>query len=82
MTVEDLNKLSFEEALTALEDIVHQLESGNVKLDAALSFYEKGVRLKQLCTQKLADAQLRIDKLIISDNGEITGKEPLDVDTL
>lgn len=74
-------ELSFEEALNELETIVRRLESGQVKLDEALAFYERGVKLKNLCTKKLADAKARIDKLVTNDAGEIIAKEPLDVDT-
>ena len=71
---------TFEEALTELENIVRNLESGRVQLEQAVEAYEKGMRLKRLCEQKLADAQARIDQLTVNENGEITGKENFDVE--
>lgn len=71
---------TFEEALTELENIVRSLESGRVQLEQAVEAYEKGMRLKRLCEQKLADAQARIDQLTVNENGEITGKENFDVE--
>lgn len=75
-------KKTFEEALTELENIVRSLESGRVQLEQAVEAYEKGIKLKQICEQKLADAKARIDKLTINENGEITGKEAFDVETV
>lgn len=73
---------TFEEALTELENIVRSLESGRVQLEQAVEAYEKGIKLKQICEKKLTDAKARIDKLTINENGEITGKEAFDVETV
>ena len=66
--------ISFEEALTKLEEIVYQLENGHIKLEEAVSAYEKGCIFKKICKEKLQNAKERIDKLIIQNN-EIIGKE-------
>jgi exodeoxyribonuclease VII small subunit len=47
------NKLSFESNLKKLEEIVEQLESGNVDLEKSVELYEKGVELKNICEEKL-----------------------------
>lgn len=78
---EEQSEMTFEEALSALEDIVRQLESGRVQLEEAVAYYEKGVRLKKMCEEKLKNAKARIDKLVIDANGEIVGKETFDVET-
>ena len=78
---EEQSEMTFEEALSALEDIVRQLESGRVQLEEAGAYYEKGVRLKKMCEGKLKNAKARIDKLVIDANGEIVGKESFDVET-
>ena len=78
---EEQSEKTFEEALSALEDIVRQLESGRVQLEEAVAYYEKGVRLKKMCEEKLKNAKARIDKLVIDANGEIVGKESFDVET-
>lgn len=77
MSENELNELSFEEALQKLEILVRELESGRIKLDDAVSAYEKAVALKKLCEEKLKTAQLKIEKLEISANGEMT-TTPLD----
>jgi exodeoxyribonuclease VII small subunit len=73
----DLNKISFEEALIQLENIVRELESGKIKLDDAVEVYEKAVTLKKFCEDKLKAAQLKIEKINVAADGNIT-VEPLD----
>lgn len=72
MTEEEIKNLSFEEALARLENIVRELESGRIKLDDAVSAYEKAVALKQLCENKLNDARLKIEKIEITPDGQTT----------
>lgn len=71
----EIKNLSFEEALVQLENIVRELESGRIKLDDAVNAYEKAVSLKQLCENKLKDAQLKIEKIEISPQGEMSVSE-------
>lgn len=71
----ELNELSFEDALTQLENIVKELESGRTKLDDAVNAYEKAIKLKQLCEAKLKSAQLKIEKLEITSADEIKTSE-------
>lgn len=77
MNDEDLQNLSFEEALAQLENIVRELESGRIKLDDAIAAYEKAVALKQLCENKLKAAQLKIEKIELGSDGELK-TAPLD----
>ena len=72
MNNEEIKNLSFEDALSQLENIVRELESGRIKLDDAVSAYEKAIALKQLCESKLKAAQLKIEKIEISKNDELT----------
>ena len=65
MNNEELKDLSFEDALL-------QLESGRIKLDDAVSAYEKAVVLKQLCETKLKAAQLKIEKIEVSPEGKLS----------
>ncbi len=74
---EELKDLSFEDALTRLETIVHELEAGRTKLDDAVTAYEKAVALRQFCENKLKAARLKIEKIQISPDGTIQ-TEPLD----
>ncbi len=73
----DLSKLSFEDALVQLENIVRELEGGKIKLDDAVEAYEKATALKKFCEEKLKAAQLKIEKINISPDGAIS-TEPLD----
>ncbi len=69
-TLSEIAKLSFEDALKELEDIVRRLEAGNAKLDDALAAYERGALLKQHCESKLREAQARVDKIVLGSDGK------------
>ena len=71
------DKLSFEEALVQLENLVKDLEGGKIKLDDAVEAYEKAVALKKFCEEKLHAAQLKIEKIENAPNGDLT-LSPLD----
>lgn len=73
----DLSKLSFEDALVQLENIVRELEGGKIKLDDSVEAYEKATALKKFCEEKLKAAQLKIEKINVSPDGAIS-TEPLD----
>jgi exodeoxyribonuclease VII small subunit len=72
----DVSGLSFEHAMKELEDIVRRLESGQVKLDEAVSAYERGAALKKHCEEKLAEARTKVEK--ITGSGKAIGLEPID----
>lgn len=74
---EDIKDLSFEDALIQLENIVRELESGRIRLDDAVKAYEKAVALKQLCETKLKAAQLKIEKIEVTPQGDLK-TTPLD----
>jgi len=61
---------SFESALKELEGIVKQLESGEAKLEEALSLFERGIRLSRFCSQKLEEAEKKIELLVKDSRGE------------
>jgi exodeoxyribonuclease VII small subunit len=56
-------RLSFEEALTRLKEIVEELEAENISLEESVKLYEEGIELSKICTQTLEDAELRIEKV-------------------
>lgn len=70
-----VEELSFEEALKELEEVVRLLETGRIKLEEAVSTYERGIALKNHCSKTLSEAKLKVEKLIIDKNGSIQGKE-------
>ena len=73
-TQEDIESLTFEAALKSLEEIVSQLDTGSIDLDKAVEAYERGAKLKEHCEKTLREAQLRIEKIEVDKNGEITTK--------
>ena len=75
----DIAKLSFEEALQELEQIVKRLEGGTGKLDDAIQSYERGTLLKRHCEAKLREAQARVDKIVITPDGSVA-TEPTALD--
>lgn len=79
-TANDIDAMSFEEALHELEAIVGQLESGNVKLEESIAQYERGEKLKARCEALLKTAEARIEKITLKADGSPAGVEPLDVE--
>ena len=70
-------EVDFEAALKALEDLVKQMESGELGLEASLAAFEKGVALTRQCQAALKQAELRVRTLT-----EDTGLEDLDLGSL
>ena len=75
---EDIAKLSFEEALAELEQIVAKLEGGQAPLAQSIEIYERGEALKKHCETLLKQAEMRIEKITLSRDGKPTGTAPLD----
>ena len=63
--------ISFEDALKKLESIVEHLENGELSLEAALKQYEEGVKLADLCTKRLTEAEKRVEVLMKMDTGKL-----------
>ncbi len=57
-------KISFEEALKRLEEIVETMEAGEVDLDRMVASFEEGQKLVQLCTDKLNEVEAKIEKIV------------------
>ncbi len=72
-----VESLSFEAALGELETIVKTLETGQTKLEDSIAQYERGIALKNHCDKKLKEAQAKIEKITITENGSIA-TQPLD----
>ena len=67
-------ELKFEEALQKLEQIVQEMESGDLPLEEILKKYEEGSKLVQLCSAKLHEAEKRIEVLMKQKNGSLSLK--------
>lgn len=61
-------KFTFEENLKKLEDIVEQLESGEINLEKSVELYEKGMILKNNCQEKLKKVEIQIKKIKVENN--------------
>jgi exodeoxyribonuclease VII small subunit len=64
-------KLSLEEAMARLEEVVAQLENDKLPLDKSLKLYEEGVKLASQCANELEAAKRKIQILQQSKDGEI-----------
>ena len=60
---------SFEASLEALEQIVHQLENGDLPLEKSLELFEDGIRLSRQCQERLNQAERRIEVLLRDNQG-------------
>lgn len=69
-----MSKKTFEESLKQLEQIVEELESGELPLEKALAKFEEGVKLSKSCTSKLDEIERKITILLKDPTGEIDEK--------
>lgn len=63
---------SFESSLKELEQIVDQLEAGDLPLEQSLELFEQGVRLSRECQRRLDEAEQKVEILLKGDDGTIT----------
>ncbi len=75
-----IDELTFEEALAALEQVVGQLEGGQVPLEQSIALYERGDALKKHCDAKLGEAELKVEKIVAGDDGNATATTPFDTE--
>ncbi|MGN0171490.1 MAG: exodeoxyribonuclease VII small subunit [Acutalibacteraceae bacterium] len=64
--------VTFEQAMTRLEQIVAALESGRCTLDESMKLFEEGAKLTAFCQKALRSAEQKIVKLTAAENGEET----------
>jgi exodeoxyribonuclease VII small subunit len=74
----DIAAMSFEDAMKALEQVVRDLESGNVELEKSIALYERGAALKAHCEKKLKDAEEKVAKITLGENGQPAGTTPVE----
>ena len=70
MTNNELEKLTFEEAMKELEKLVDSLDKGDVSLDDAITAYDRGSQLKDYCQKKLHEAKMKVETIQLADNVE------------
>ncbi len=65
----DLKVKDFESALKSLEEIVLQLETGDLTLDRALELFEEGIHVSRFCNSKLEEAERKVEILVKTADG-------------
>lgn len=80
MPDDPIAELSFEDALKRLEEIVRQLESGDVALEQSISLYQEGDKLRDQCEQRLKSAQAKIDQIQLGGDGAPAALRPFDAE--
>jgi exodeoxyribonuclease VII small subunit len=69
----EITKLSFEEAMDQLEQLVAKLENGDVPLEQAIDLFQEGMKLSHLCSQKLEQVERKIE-MLVEENGALSKK--------
>ena len=68
MVNDPLEKMTFEDAMKELENLVDSLDKGDVSLDEAIAAYDRGSQLKDHCQKKLNEAKMKVET--IQSSGE------------
>ena len=71
-----IEKMSFEEAIRALEDVVARLDGSEVALEDSIKLYERGAALKARCEAKLKEAEEKVAQITLNAEGQPTGTTP------
>lgn len=78
MTDRPVDEMSFEEAMAELEQVLGQLERGDVALDDSIKLYERGAALKARCETKLKEAEEKVAAITLDADGNPAGLKPVD----
>ena len=68
---EEVDKMSFEDSMKTLEDLVKQLESGELDLDKSLEVYERAVVLRDHCKKILDESDRKVQTIMETASGII-----------
>ena len=77
MTDRPVEEMSFEEAMAELEQVLGQLERGDVALDDSIRLYERGAALKARCETKLKEAEEKVAAITLDTDGNPAGLKPV-----
>ncbi len=69
MTNNEQPSRTFEASLEALEQIVRELEQGDLPLEKSMELFEQGIRLSRECQERLSQAERRIEVLLRDNQG-------------
>ena len=73
-----IEEMTFEQAMRELEQVVSQLERGDVPLDESIKLYETGAKLKARCEAKLKESEEKVAAITLDSDGTPTGAKPVD----
>lgn len=73
-----VEEMSFEAAMHELEQVVGQLERGDVALEKSIALYERGAALKARCEAKLKEAEEKVAAITLDGNGNPAGLTPVE----
>ena len=73
-----VEEMSFEQAMSELEQVLGQLERGDVALEESIALYERGAALKARCEAKLKEAEEKVAAITIDVDGAPKGTTPVD----
>ena len=68
---DEKKEVEFEAALKKLESIVGNLETGDLSLEQALKQYEEGVRMADICSKRLTEAEKKVEVLMKTSGGKL-----------
>ena len=71
MVDDPLEKMTFEDAMKELENLVDSLDKGDVSLDEAITAYDRGSQLKDHCQKKLNEAKMKVETIQSSDESNV-----------
>ena len=66
-----MSEIKFEKAMSRLENIVDELERGDLDIDKSLEIFEEGIKMSRLCSKKLNEAEAKIEKLTKGKTGDL-----------
>ena len=78
MTETPIEEMSFEQAMRELEQVVGQLERGEVPLEESIALYERGDKLKKRCEAKLKEAEEKVAAITLDAEGQPDGLKPVE----
>ncbi len=67
-------EIKFEKAMSRLEQIVEELEKGELDIDKSLEIFEEGIKMSRVCSKKLNEAEQKIEKLTKNQKGELVAE--------
>ena len=69
-----MSKTTFEQSMKKLEQIVQELESGDLPLEEAMQKFEEGIKLSKLCSEKLDETEKKVTLLLQDQKGNVSEK--------